>query len=149
MTLANLDQVLTHYILSTHPLNGSITDLTNKNTGELAYIKIRHKVANMYAISLVDPKTFVAYAETHCKSATSRSRNIVLHCGDEQHKDDKEVTLRETSIFGFEWCFEWAGEQYRWYVFWQCVAGYSSHYLSVFFCLADTPSVSNNTQQDP
>ncbi|KAI8143868.1 hypothetical protein BJV82DRAFT_514017 [Fennellomyces sp. T-0311] len=114
MSLVNLDQVVTHYTLSTHPRNRSIIDLTDKRTGELAFIKIRHKVADMYAISLVDPKTFVAYAETHCKSATTRSRSIVLHCGDEKKKDDIDVAFKETSRIGFEWCFEWANEKYRW-----------------------------------
>ncbi|KAI9270748.1 hypothetical protein BDA99DRAFT_434572 [Phascolomyces articulosus] len=78
-------------------------------------MKIRHKVVDMYAISLVDPKTFAAYAETHCESATTRSRSIVLHCGDEKNKKDFEVVFKETGVFVFEWCFEWAGEKYRWY----------------------------------
>ena len=59
----------------------------------------------------------MVYAETHCRSATTRSRTIILHCGDETTKDDKEVTLKDTSRVGFEWCFEWANEKYRWYVY--------------------------------
>ena len=55
MPLVNLEQVVTHYTLSTQPSNGTRIDLTNKHTGELAFIKIRHEVSDMYAISLVDP----------------------------------------------------------------------------------------------
>ncbi|GAA5804796.1 hypothetical protein HPULCUR_010303 [Helicostylum pulchrum] len=108
-----IDDVVTHYILSSHPRNRAIIDIKNKKTGELRFIKIRHRLSKFYAVSLVDPVTFEVWAETQVKSATARVKPIILHLG-ESNKNDTPVELRDTSRIGFEWSFIWEGEKYRW-----------------------------------
>lgn len=115
MTLT-IDDVVTHYVLSSHPRNRAIIDIKNKKTGELRFIKIRHRLSKFYAVSLVDPVTFEVWAETQVKSASTRIKPIILHL-DENNKNDTPVELRDTSRIGFEWSFIWEGEKYRWYVF--------------------------------
>ncbi|KAI7883224.1 hypothetical protein K492DRAFT_159547 [Lichtheimia hyalospora FSU 10163] len=81
-------------------------------TLQLSYIKIRHNFDDNYAISLVDPESFIPCAESHSISATERSRSIVLH-----DKQAIEVQFTDTSSrIGFQWSFDWEGDQYRWYV---------------------------------
>lgn len=108
MTLT-IDDIVTHYILSSHPKNKAIVDIKDKNTGDLRYIKIRHRLSKFYAVSLVDPVTFEVWAETQAKSATAKTKPIVLHL-----EEDTPVELRDTSRLGFEWTFSWEGEKYRW-----------------------------------
>ncbi|KAI7889765.1 uncharacterized protein EV154DRAFT_552769 [Mucor mucedo] len=108
-----IDDVVTHYVLSSHPRNRAIIDIKNKKTGELRFIKIRHRLSKFYAVSLVDPVTFEVWAETQVKSASSRIKPIILHL-DENNKNDTPVELRDSSRIGFEWSFIWEGEKYRW-----------------------------------
>lgn len=111
MTLT-IDDVVTHYILSSHPRNKAIIDIKNKKTGVIRFIKIRHRMSKFYAVSLVDPVTFEVWAETQVKSASARIKPIILHTG--ENKNDTPVELRDTSRIGFEWSFVWEGEKYRW-----------------------------------
>ncbi|CAO3619368.1 unnamed protein product [Mucor hiemalis] len=107
-----IDDVVTHYILSNHPKNRALIDIKNKKTGELRFIKIRHRLSKFYAVSLVDPVTFEVLAETQVKSASARIKPIILHLDD--NKKDTPVELRDSSRIGFEWSFVWEGEKYRW-----------------------------------
>lgn len=110
-----IDDVVTHYILSNHPKNGALIDIKNKKTGDLRFIKIRHRLSKFYAVSLVDPVTFEVLAETQVKSASAKLKPIILHL--DENKKDTPVELRDTSRIGFEWSFVWEGEKYRWYGF--------------------------------
>lgn len=110
MTLT-IDDVVTHYVLSSHPRNRAIIDVKDKKSGELRFIKIRHRLSKFYAVSLVDPVTFEVWAETQVKSATARIKPIILHL---DNKQDPTVELKDTSRIGFEWTFSWEGEKYRW-----------------------------------
>ncbi|KAG0163050.1 hypothetical protein DFQ28_005067 [Apophysomyces sp. BC1034] len=101
-------KIVSQYTLCTHPRNRAIVDIKNKTTGVLSFIKIRHRLPDIYAVSLVDPRTFEVWAETQTKSATARVKAIVLPT------KNIEVQLRDTSRIGFEWAFEWEGEQYHW-----------------------------------
>jgi hypothetical protein len=112
MTLT-IDEFVTSYILSSHPRNKAIVDIKNKATGEICFIKIRHRLSKFYAVSLVDPVTFEVWAETQVKSATTRIKPIILHL---DNKTDVSVEFRDSSRLGFEWTFAWEGEKYRWYV---------------------------------
>ncbi|KAF7728465.1 hypothetical protein EC973_006018 [Apophysomyces ossiformis] len=103
--MANL---VSQYALCAHPRNRAIVDVKNKSTGELSFIKIRHRLPDFYAVSLVDPRTFEVWAETQTKSVTTRVKTIVLPL------KDIEVQLRDTSRIGFEWSFDWEGERYHW-----------------------------------
>ena len=132
--------IAVQYDLDIHPCNASIINITNKMSRELSYIKIRHNFDDNYAISLVDPgthknthivdaillhpihqclfflyehtETFIPCAESHSISATERSRSIVL-----QDKQAIEVLFTDiSSRIGFQWSFDWEGDQYRWYV---------------------------------
>lgn len=116
MTLT-IDDIVTHYILSSHPKNKAIVDIKEKQTGELKYIKIRHRLSKFYAVSLVDPVTFEVWAETQAKSATAKIKPIVLHLQQQPNTNatvDTPVEFRDTSRIGFEWTFTWEGEKYRW-----------------------------------
>ncbi|KAI8081733.1 uncharacterized protein BX664DRAFT_268688 [Halteromyces radiatus] len=104
----SIDDSVTHYTLERHPRNRAIVDIRNKRTGELGFIKIRHRLANFYAVSLIDPKTFDVRAETQVKSAGARLKPITL----QGYKES--VALKDTSIFGFEWSFEWENQKYKW-----------------------------------
>lgn len=42
-----------------------------------------------------------------------RARSIVLH---NTAGKEMEIDFKDTARLGFEWCFEWEGEKYRWYV---------------------------------
>lgn len=53
-------EAVTHYTLASNPRNRSIIDVTNKRTGELSFMKLRHKLQSCYAISLVDPSKYNA-----------------------------------------------------------------------------------------
>ncbi|ORZ19853.1 hypothetical protein BCR42DRAFT_323607 [Absidia repens] len=106
--MISVDDSVTHYILARHPRNRAIVDIKNKRTNELRFIKIRHRLANFYAVSLVDPKTFDVWAETQVKSASARLKPITL----QGYKDS--VALKDTSLFGFEWTFEWENQKYKW-----------------------------------
>ncbi|CAO3616626.1 unnamed protein product [Mucor fragilis] len=110
MTLT-IEDVVTHYVLSSHPRNRAIIDIKDKKSGELRFIKIRHRLSKFYAVSLVDPVTFEVWAETQVKSATARIKPIILHL---DNKQDTTVELKDTSRIGFEWTFAWEGEKYRW-----------------------------------
>ncbi|KAI8891307.1 hypothetical protein K501DRAFT_166840 [Backusella circina FSU 941] len=79
----------------------------------MKYIKIRHRLDNFYAVSLVDPVSFEVLAEIQVKSATARTKPIILHSEDKT-KGNK-VELRGASRIGFEYSFDWEGEKYRWY----------------------------------
>lgn len=114
MTLT-IEDVVTHYILSSHPTNRAIIDIKDKKSGDLRYIKIRHRLPKFYAVSLVDPVTFEVWAETQAKSASTRTKPIVLHSENKDAKDTS-VEFRESSRIGFEWTFSWEGEKYKWYV---------------------------------
>ncbi|KAI9315136.1 hypothetical protein BX666DRAFT_360181 [Dichotomocladium elegans] len=106
---------VTHYTLSTHPRNPSIIELREKATENLAYIKIRHKIPEGYSISLVNPSTFVPFAESQSKNAAARSRSIVLREGAVgPNSKAVEVMFNDSSFFGFEWAFEWENQRYRW-----------------------------------
>lgn len=107
-----IDDVVTHYVLSNHPKNRALIDIKNKKTGDLRFIKIRHRLSKFYAVSLVDPVTFEVLAETQVKSASARLKPIILHL--DENKKDTPVELRDTSRIGFEWSFVWEGEKYRW-----------------------------------
>ncbi|GAN04234.1 hypothetical protein MAM1_0058c03694 [Mucor ambiguus] len=96
---------------SVHPRNRAIIDVKDKKSGELRFIKIRHRLSKFYAVSLVDPVTFEVWAETQVKSATARIKPIILHL---DNKQDTTVELKDTSRIGFEWTFAWEGEKYRW-----------------------------------
>ncbi|CDH52419.1 predicted protein [Lichtheimia corymbifera JMRC:FSU:9682] len=102
---------VTHYTLSSHPRNPSIVDITERDSDSVAFIKIRHKIPDGYAVSLVDPKTFIPHAESQAKNATVRARSIVLH---NTAGKEMEIDFKDTARLGFEWCFEWEGEKYRW-----------------------------------
>ena len=71
-----------------------------------------------------DLETFIPHAESQAKSATVRTRSIVLHGTAE--KREMEIDFKDTARLGFEWCFEWEGEKYRWYV---CVLFLSILYM--------------------
>ncbi|KAI8967567.1 hypothetical protein BDF20DRAFT_806305, partial [Mycotypha africana] len=77
---------------------------------------IRHRLSKFYAVSLVDPRTFEVQAETQVKSASSKLKTILLHCPatEQQQQQDTSVELKDTSKIGFEWCFTWEGERYKW-----------------------------------
>ncbi|KAI8082559.1 uncharacterized protein B0P05DRAFT_537520 [Gilbertella persicaria] len=106
-----MDHVVSHYIFSSHPRNKAIVDIKNKKTGQLCFIKIRHRLSKFYAVSLVDPVTFEASVEIQAPSATSRVKPMTLHF---DNKTDILIDFRETARLGFEWSFEWEGEKYRW-----------------------------------
>ncbi|KAK4511805.1 uncharacterized protein ATC70_003804 [Mucor velutinosus] len=110
MTLT-IEDVVTHYVLSSHPRNRAIIDVKDKKSGELRFIKIRHRLSKFYAVSLVDPVTFEVWAEIQVKSAAARIKPIILHL---DNKQDTTVELKDTSRIGFEWTFAWEGEKYRW-----------------------------------
>lgn len=112
MTLT-IEDVVTHYILSSHPKNKAIVDIKDKKTGDLRYIKIRHRLPKFYSVSLVDPVTFEAWAETQAKSASTRIKPIVLHAT-KKDEHDVSVDFRESSRIVFEWTFSWEGETYKW-----------------------------------
>ncbi|KAI9305808.1 hypothetical protein BJ944DRAFT_230056 [Cunninghamella echinulata] len=106
--MLSVEDSVTHYTLSRHPRNRAIIDITNKKTSQLQFIKIRHRLANFYAVSLVDPKSFNAWAETQVKSASTKLKPITLQ-GYKQ-----SIPLKDTSIFGFEWSFEWEDQKFKW-----------------------------------
>ncbi|KAI8369947.1 hypothetical protein BD560DRAFT_123127 [Blakeslea trispora] len=110
MTLT-ADDVVTHYVLSSHPRNKAIIDVKNKKTGQLCFIKIRHRLPKFYAVSLVDPVTFQACADTQAASATSRVKPITIHLDNDT---DATIDFRETARISFEWSFEWENEKYKW-----------------------------------
>jgi hypothetical protein len=119
MTLT-IDDVVTHYVLSSHPKNKAIVDIKDKKSGDMRYIKIRHRLPKFYAVSLVDPVTFEVRAETQVKSASARVKPIVLHTENKDSTDakhDTSVEFRESSRIVFEWVFSWEGEKYKWYVY--------------------------------
>lgn len=107
-----IDDIVTHFVLSSHPRNRAIVDIKEKKTNKLRYIKIRHRLS-IYAVSLVSPITFDVMAEVQAKNALTKSKLIILHF---ETKPDIQVELRETSRIGFEWTFIWEGERYRWCV---------------------------------
>lgn len=127
------------YDLQIHPSRASTIYITNKMTRELSYIKLRHDLDDKYAIDLVDPgtitrfivhafailliqnecftrehvETFKSCAESHSISTTERSRSILLH----NKQATEEIPFTNTSSrIGFQWSFDWEGDQYRWYV---------------------------------
>lgn len=53
-------------------------------------------------------ETFDVWAETQVKSAGARLKPITL----QGYKDS--VALKDTSLFGFEWSFEWENQKYKW-----------------------------------
>lgn len=108
-----IDDFVTHYILSSHPRNKAIVDIKDKTTGKVRYIKIRHRLPEIYAISLVDPITFEVWAETQVKSAAAKIKPIILRL---DNRNDTIIDLRDSSRIGFEWSFVWEGEKYKWYV---------------------------------
>lgn len=63
----SVDDSVTHYTLARHPRNQAIIDIKNKRTNELRYIKIRHRLANFYAVSLVDPSKQCRMVNTFLK----------------------------------------------------------------------------------
>ncbi|KAI8066523.1 hypothetical protein BC940DRAFT_302362 [Gongronella butleri] len=103
-----VEDAVTYFTLSRHPKNRSLVDIKNKSTGDLCYIKIRHRLANFYALSLVNPKTFEVQAETQVKGANARVKPITLQ-GYKQ-----AIILKDTSVFGFEWSFEWEKQKFKW-----------------------------------
>jgi hypothetical protein len=106
-----VDDVVTHYLFSSHPRNRAIVDIKNKKTGDIKFIKIRHRLENFYAVSLVDPISFEVYAETQTKTTGAKVKPIVIHGTPE----DTQAELRGSSRIGFEWSFDWEGEKYKWW----------------------------------
>ncbi|KAI8387974.1 uncharacterized protein BYT42DRAFT_558455 [Radiomyces spectabilis] len=49
MISLDIHDAVTQYVLSSHPRNRAIIDIKNKRTGELSFIKIRHRLSNFYA----------------------------------------------------------------------------------------------------
>ncbi|CAO3617807.1 unnamed protein product [Cunninghamella blakesleeana] len=106
--MTTLEETVNYYTLSRHPRNCAIIDITNKKTGQLQFIKIRHRLENFYAVSIVEPKSFDVWAETQVKSASAKIKPITLQ-GYLQ-----SISLKDTSIFGFEWSFEWENQKFKW-----------------------------------
>ncbi|ORZ23140.1 hypothetical protein BCR42DRAFT_404066 [Absidia repens] len=106
--MISTDDSVTWYTLARHPRNHALVDIRNKTTNELRFIKIRHRLTNFYAVSIIDPKTFDVRAETQVKSSSARLKPITLQGYQES------VSLKDTSIFGFEWSFEWENQKYKW-----------------------------------
>ncbi|KAI8974466.1 hypothetical protein BDB01DRAFT_838692 [Pilobolus umbonatus] len=109
-----IDDIIIHYIFSTDPRNRAFVDIKNKKTGEHRYIKIRHRLSQFYAISLVDPMTFDICAETQVKSVSSRQKPIVIHDTVNTSNKDIQITLYDASRISLEWNFEWQGERLKW-----------------------------------
>lgn len=67
-----MDDVVTHYTLSHNPHNKAIIDVKNKRAGDLAFMKIRYKLADIYAVSIIDPGASM-YIRYYCASAATES----------------------------------------------------------------------------
>ncbi|ORX62852.1 hypothetical protein DM01DRAFT_1379463 [Hesseltinella vesiculosa] len=106
--MLSVEDSVKHLTLSRHPKNRSLVDIKNKRTNELCYIKIRHRLANFYALSVVDPTTFEVQAETQVKGASARVKPITL----QGYKE--AVLLKDSSMFGMEWSFEWEKQRFKW-----------------------------------
>ncbi|KAI9250627.1 hypothetical protein BY458DRAFT_482722 [Sporodiniella umbellata] len=106
-----IDDVVTQYLLSSHPRNRAIVDIKSKKSNELQYIKIRHRLTKFYSVSLVNPINFEVMAEVQANSATAKIKPIMLR---NENGQDIRIEIRDTSKIGFEWCFVWEGEKYKW-----------------------------------
>ncbi|KAL0074098.1 hypothetical protein F4703DRAFT_1372257 [Phycomyces blakesleeanus] len=102
---------VTHYTFALHPRNRAIVNILNKNTGKLCFIKVRHRIEDLYAISLICADTFKIKSETQLQNPSVRKRPLTIH-----GNIDKEVVVRDSSRLGFEWQFEWENTKFCWYM---------------------------------
>lgn len=70
---------VTHYTLSSHPRNPSIVDITERDSDTVAFIKIRHKIPDGYAVSLVDPSNVFIYISRVLSWACTNNKRLIHH----------------------------------------------------------------------
>jgi hypothetical protein len=82
----------------------SIQVCQKKEGGNMYFMN--RKLTTMFLLFNIE--TFDVWAETQVKSASARLKPITL----QGYKDS--VALKDTSLFGFEWSFEWENQKYKW-----------------------------------